>query len=142
MEFLNALLEDYRLRGAPEDQQLLIALLRDAQTALGGALTHTAVNQIARAYGVPPSMIMALIRRIPSLRLEDMLHRLEICQRCGAKLASKLDKQRLAARGVEVRMVPCMKNCKNGPSLKWDGELIPRAQVQQLADMLSRLPEA
>ena len=40
-------IEQYRSQGAPEDQQMLIALMRDAQQLDGGALRQETIDRIA-----------------------------------------------------------------------------------------------
>ena len=130
MNGLDALIDYYRTQGAPEDQQMLIALLREAQELLGGMLTDEVLEQFSQKLVVRRSMLDALIRRVPSLRTQDAPHRLEVCSRCGASLAGWIEERfRITSGGVSqeggfsYRVTPCMKNCRCGPSIKWDGNL-------------------
>lgn len=126
----------YREQGAPEDQQMLIALLREVQQQCGGVLTPDALDVIAAAYGVKKSLLTALIRRAPSLRLASVPHRLEVCGTCpkGHALRAFIENTWhvqngccCEAAGFSYHVTGCMKNCRKGPSLRWDGELYPQA---------------
>jgi len=135
---MSELLEYYREQGAPEDQQMLIALLREAQEQTGGVLKQEWLDEIAAAYGVKPAILQALIRRIPGLRTETAPHRLEICGRCpqGQALAAFVEKAYAQKRGFTFTVTGCMKNCRKGPSLKWDGELYSRADQALLRRLI------
>ena len=113
----------YRRQGAPEDQNALIALLREIQRE-NGSIPASAPEQIARYYGVREALVTALIRRIPSLRLSGG-HCLEICAgpNC-AKCAGLADyAEQIAPEGVTVKRTGCMRMCGKGPNLRWDGIL-------------------
>lgn len=142
---INDLIEYYRQQGAPADQQMVIALLREAQEAEGGVLSHGALEQIAAAYGMKMSMLMAVVRRLPGLRYESVPHRLEICGTCrlGAALRRYIEETyriksggASEAAGFSYRVTPCMKNCKNGPSIRWDGQLYSRADEALLKKLI------
>lgn len=137
---LTELIGYYRSQGAPQDQQMLIALLREAQDELGGTLSHAALEEIAAGCGVKSAVVHALIRRIPGLKSEAAPHTLEVCGTCraGAKLRDYIEKTygvksgAVSEAGFVYRVVPCMKNCKNGPSVKWDGKLLSHADEQMI----------
>ena len=130
----------YRRQGAPGDQGMLVALLREVQGENGGVLPSWAVAEIAAAYGLKDTFLSAVIKRYPGLRTEEAPHRLELCggPRCAGRDAARLAafvEERYAVRpggvstrgGFTYRVTGCMKNCPNGPSLKWDGTLHSRA---------------
>ena len=143
---LEEIIDDYRAQGAPQDQQMLIALLREAQEESGGVLTGAALEAIAKACGIKPALLAALIRRVPGLRSEDAPHRLEICGACraGAKLRDWIETTyqvrsgACAAAGFSYRVTPCMKNCKNGPSIRWDGTLYSHAEEALVRALIGR----
>ena len=123
---LEEALEYYGSLGAPRDQNALVNLLKEVQQESGSIPIWT-VEKITAAYGVKDSLLLALIRRMPGLRLEDT-HTLEICAgpNCGkhkalAEAAEKLEKK------ITVKFVPCMRHCGQGPNLRWDGTLYHRA---------------
>ena len=134
----------YRDQGAPQDQQMLIALLREVQQAQGGVLAADALERIACAYDIRVAVLHALIRRVPGLRLEDAPHRLEICGTCrqGAALRDFVErtygvKSGAASKaGFSYHVTPCMKNCKNGPSIRWDGVLHSCADTALLRNLI------
>jgi len=133
----------------PGDQQALISLMLEAQEHAGGALTEQLMEQIADRCGVKTSMLTALIRRIPSLRLKEGPHELEICMNprgCaaggGKALADWLAKtygakeNAVSLRGnFRLLSRPCLKRCGRGPSIRWDGttyEHADRALLEKL----------
>ena len=120
-------LDYYRRQGAASDQNTLIALLKEIQGELG-AIPVDVPAKIAEAYGLREPLVLALIRRIPSLRLSGG-HCLELCAgpNCG-KAASLADyAEQIAPKGVTVRRVGCMRLCGKGPNLRWDGKVYHQA---------------
>ena len=141
---LHESIDYYRSQGAPGDQQMLIALLRECQEATG-PLTPDVLSAIAQAYGLKETMLTALIRRVPSLRLADIPNRLDMCMTCpkGRDLRAFVEKtwnvqpgQSSPAAGFSYHNVPCMKNCPNGPSIRWNGTLYSRATKELLCGLI------
>ena len=139
MQAIQEIIEYYRGQGAPQDQQMLIALLREAQEDMGGVLSQAALQEIADSLGMKNTLLQALIRRVPSLRMENAAHRLEICGSCraGARLRNEIERtygvksgEICEAAGFSYHVTPCMKNCKNGPSIKWNGTLHSHADME------------
>ena len=135
---LEEAIEAYREQGAPEDQQMLIALLREVQQETG-PLTQDVLDAIARAYQLGASVLPALVRVVPSLKMAAHPHRLEVCANCGKKLSSWIEKTygvrpggACDRGGFTYHVVGCLKNCKAGPSARWDGELISRADEDKI----------
>jgi len=138
-ETIREIVEYYRNQGAPQDQQMLIALLREMQESGGGVLAQAVIEEIAGMLGMKPTMLYALIRRVPSLRMDNAAHRLEICGTCraGARLRDEIERTYAVKSGgccepagFSYHVTPCMKNCKNGPSIKWDGALHSHADME------------
>ena len=77
----------YRKLGAPKDQSALISLLREIQTEHGGNIPMFLLPQIAAAYDIKESLLQALIKRIPSLRVGTR-HCLQLCAgpNCGKQI--------------------------------------------------------
>ena len=145
MEHLEKLISYFKQQGAPEDQQMLIALLREAQALDGGALSGHTLSCIASGLNVRPSMLQALIRRIPSLRTEEVPHRLEICRTCGrSRELTRFIEDTFHIQpdgicresGFSYHLTSCMKNCRNGPSIRWDGTLHSHADAELLLKLL------
>lgn len=135
---MDRILEEYRALGAPADQTALVSLLREVQQ-IHGAVPKWAVEKIAESYGVKTSFILAIIKRIPSLRLEDT-HLLELCAgvNCGkhrelAATAEKLCKQ----KGITLKYVGCQRMCGKGPNIKWDGVRYHSATEELLRQLLA-----
>lgn len=130
----------YKNQGAPGDQTALIGLLREVQAEFGGVPGYL-LPEIAEKLGTKDSLLNALIRRIPSLRLSDS-HCLELCAgpNCSrrAQLAAFVEKTYgQKPKGFALKYVPCMRQCGKGPNLKWDGRLYNRADE----DLIRRLVE-
>ena len=118
--------EYYRRQGAPGDQNALIGLLRELQQAHGGAIPRHCLTQIAESYAIKDSLLLAIVKRIPSLRLSDA-HLLELCAgpNCGkhTALAAEAERIALASGGkVTLKFTPCMRMCGKGPNLRYDGK--------------------
>lgn len=119
----------YQKQGAPADQSTLISLLREVQQEQG--LSPWILSTIAQSYGIKESLLLAIIRRIPSLRLDDT-HCLELCAgpNCSrrGKLADFVEKTwGKNPQAFTVKYVPCMRLCGKGPNLRWDGKLYHQA---------------
>ena len=128
----------YKKQGAPGDQAALVALLREVQAENGGAVPKTALLPMAELLGVRESYLLAVIRRIPSLRLSDS-HTLELCggPNCGKHAALAAAAEKLCkGKNVTVKFVPCMRLCGKGPNLKWDGVLYHKADEALLKRLL------
>ena len=129
----------YGKQGAGKDQNALISLLREIQLENGNIPAY-AVKAIAEAYGIKEGIPLALIKRIPSLRLGDS-HCLELCSgaNCGkhktlAACAETLQKQ----HGFTLKYVPCMRMCGKGPNLRWDGDVYHGATEQLLRELVKK----
>ncbi len=131
----------FKGQGAPGDQTALVALLREVQQEFRG-IPSALVTAIAQGYGVKEGLLLALIRRIPSLRLADT-HILELCAgpNCGkCRALADLAEQANNAKAFTLRYTPCMRRCAQGPNLRWDGTLYQKADEALLKSLLSTLP--
>ena len=122
---LTEAMDYYKRLGAPGDQTALVSLLKEVQQAHGAVPAHI-LAAIAEGYGIKEALLLALIRRIPSLRLADT-HVLEICAgpNCPKRrdLASFAQKSYGSRPGLTIKTVPCMRMCGKGPNIKFDGKL-------------------
>ena len=101
------------------------------------------LGEIAAAYELKSTMLPALIRRIPSLRMESAPHLLEMCATCpkGRELRAWVENtwgitSGQSAAGFTCRATPCMKNCRSGPSIRWDGVLHPHSSEDTLRKLI------
>ena len=136
----------YKKQGAPADQSMLINLLLEVQSANGGAIPASLLESIARLCGTKETLLRAVIRRVPRLRLADT-HLLEICAgpNCGKHTALLAMAEKAAADHpgkLTVKKVPCQRLCGKGPNLKWNGTLYHRADKALLSRLLSELNDA
>ena len=126
----------YRSQGAPQDQNALKNLLSEVQREHGGAIPGYLLAEIAKEQGAKESFLAAVVRRFPSLRLADV-HVLEICAGPNCSRRGKLAELAEQYRGrVEVKFVPCMRQCGKGPNLRFDGKLYNGADEQLLTGLM------
>lgn len=140
---LKEALEYYRRQGAPGDQNALIGLLREVQREHGGAIPGYRIGEIAEGYAVKETLLLAIVKRIPSLRLSNT-HLLELCAgpNCGKHTALAAEAERIAAASggrITVKFGPCMRMCGKGPNLRWDGKLHNGATAELLRSLTKDL---
>ena len=129
----------YRSQGAPGDQNALRNLLTEIQAESGGAIPRDLLGRAAEGLGVKESFLAAIIRRIPRLRLADV-HVLEVCAGPNCSRRGQLAQLAEQYRGrVEVKLVPCMRQCGKGPNLRFDGKLYNGADGQLLARLMEEV---
>lgn len=129
----------YKKQGAPADQTALVAMLREVQNE-GGALSKDTVRELAEYLQVKESFLLAVIRRIPSLRLAENPV-LELCAgpNCGKHSALVAVAEKLcASTGTQLRYMPCMRMCGKGPNLKYNGTLYHKADEALLERLLKK----
>lgn len=130
----------YRKQGAPSDQTALTSLLREIQQENGGGIPAYLLAGVADSLGVKESYLLAIIRRIPSLRLLDS-HCLEICAgpNCGKRkeLAEFVEKTYgTSPKAFTLKYVPCMRMCGKGPNIRWDGKLHHKADAALIRSLV------
>ena len=134
---LKDLLAYYRKQGAPADQTALVNLLKELQQSYG-AVPKWAVAEIAESYKIKESFILAVVKRIPSLRLQDT-HLLELCAgpNCGKHTALAAEAEKLCKlKRIELKYMGCQRMCGKGPNLKFDGKLYHKATAELLRELL------
>lgn len=134
---MKEMLDYYRRQGAPGDQTALVGLLKELQQTYG-AVPKWAVGEIAEEYKVKESFILAVVKRIPSLRLQDT-HLLQLCAgpNCGKHTALAAEAEKLCKlKGVELKYMGCQRMCGKGPNIRFDGKLYHKATVELLQELL------
>ena len=134
---MKEILDYYRRQGAPGDQTALVGLLTELQQTYG-AVPKWAVGEIAEEYKVKESFILAVVKRIPSLRLQDT-HLLQLCAgpNCGKHTALAAEAEKLCKlKGVELKYMGCQRMCGKGPNIRFDGKLYHKATVELLQELL------
>ena len=139
---MDEIIEYYKRLGAPSDQQAVISLLREVQKACGGSIPSAAVETIAEKLGAKPGLLLALIRRIPSLRLGEG-HLLEICAgpNCGKHtfLLAAAEKMVAGRKDVTLKTIPCQRLCGKGPNIRFDGKLYHGADAALVEKLLDEI---
>ena len=130
----------YRSQGAPSDQTSLIALLREIQQENGGSIPGGLLKTAAQSLGTKEGVLLALVKRIPNLRLADT-HILEICAgpNCGkaSELAAMAEGAKRAGGRFTLKFVPCMRLCGKGPNVRFDGQLYHKVTPELLRQLLN-----
>ncbi len=131
----------YGSQGAPGEQIALVGLLKEIQKEQQGGIPRWVLPQIASAYGVKENYLTAVIRRYPSLRLQDS-HCLELCggPNCSKRKALAAFVEKTYGPNPEaftLKFTGCMRMCGKGPNLKWDGQIYHQADealIRRLVD--------
>ena len=120
---LEEALEYYKKQGAPTDQTACINLLKEIQREQG-SIPHWMITRAAQAWNIKESLLLALVRRIPSLRLSDT-HTLEICAgpNCGKRTEIADFAEKNCGKNITLRFCGCMRQCGKGPNIRWDGKI-------------------
>ena len=141
---LEEALKYYQNMGAPRDQGAIISLLKEIQTEMG-CVPQWVITRAAEYYGIAPSLILALIRRVPRVRLENS-HLLEICG--GPNCPRKKDLMTLVEkrygknpREFTLRQVGCMRQCGKGPNIRWDGKMYNGADEDLIRSLVEKAQE-
>lgn len=137
---LDEALSYYKTQGAPQNQTVLVSLLREIQAENGGSIPQYTLNAVAAAYGVKDSFLLAVIKRIPSLRLENT-HCLELCAgpNCGKHKALAAYAKELSSGGrFTLKFTPCMRMCGKDPNFRWDGVLYHQATEELLRTLVQQ----
>ena len=131
-------LEYYGKMGAPREQSALVSLLKEVQKAGNRGIEAYQVAQICEFYGIKEGLILALVKRIPSLRLGNG-HLLEVCAgpNCGKARALAEFADTLGGN-ITVKYVPCMRMCGKGPNVRWDGKVFNGMTVEKLREMVEK----
>lgn len=126
----------YKSLGAHADQTALISLLKEIQQAHGGIPAHL-LGALAQALQVKESYLLAIIKRIPSLRLQDT-HCLELCAgpNCSKAAALAAFAETLKAPNLQLKYVGCMRMCGKGPNIRYDGKLYHNADQTLLTHII------
>lgn len=124
--------DHYKSQGAPADQSALTALLKEIQEEHGGAIPSCLLPRAAEALGIKESYLLAVIKRLPSLRLAEQKPVLELCAgpNCPkrANLAGFVEKTYgKNPKNFTLKYVGCMRQCGKGPNLRWNGEVYNQA---------------
>lgn len=140
---LEEAMEYYGRQGAPGDQQALVSLLREAQEESGGMLTRQMIGEIAAYYQIKATLIEAIVKRMPGLKLAESGHTLEICggPNCGKNraLAAYCEKKCKGVTGLTLKFAPCMRLCGKGPNVKLDGTLYTGADERLIDRLISAI---
>ena len=129
----------YQRQGAPGDQLACINLLKEIQKEQGG-IPQWMLSRAAEVWHTKESLLLALVRRIPSLRLTDS-HLLEVCSgpNCGkhTEIADFIEKTYgKNPTHFSFRYCNCMRQCAKGPNIRWDGKIYNAATPELVKKLI------
>ena len=132
-------LEFYKRQGAPADQIACVNLLKEIQREQG-SIPAWMITRAAEAFGTKESLLLALVRRIPGLRLSDS-HLLEVCSgpNCGKRteIADFVEKTYgKSPKDFTFRYCNCMRQCGKGPNIRWDGKVFHNATPELVKKLI------
>ena len=131
---LKEAMEYYARQGAPADQSAVIALLKEIQQEQG-SVSKADLGRMAEYYKTKEGLFLALIKRLPGVRLGNT-HVLEICGGPNCSKRAKLAEFGENLTGVTVKIVPCMRQCGKGPNIRFDGRLHNGADENLIRNLL------
>lgn len=133
------------------EQSDFIALLRETQDLFGGILPEWALEEICEKLDVKPTYLKLVMRYVPDLKTEKTRHRLEICNGVNCQSNDSLALQRWVERSYDVKkkgisekggfsynLCGCQKRCKEGPCVRWDGEVYTKMTAKKLEKLISK----
>ena len=134
----------YGRQGAPGDQTALTALLREVQDEHSGQIPSGLIPVMAAHYNIKDSFLLAVIKRIPSLKLAAQKPVLELCAgpNCPkrANLAGFVEKTYgKDPKHFTLRYTGCMRMCGKGPNLRWNGQVYNQADEQLIRRLVEQL---
>ena len=133
----------YKKQGAPADQSALVGLLRETQQENGGSIPLSVLPRIAEGLGSKESYLIAVIKRIPSLRLSDT-HELVLCggPNCSKRASLAAFVEKTYGRNPKkftVKYGQCMRMCGKGPNIKWDGKIYNGADESLIRSLIDSI---
>jgi len=136
---LEEALQYYRDQGAPRDQTACVNLLKEIQLQQGG-IPGWMIAWAAEVWNTKEGLLLALVRRIPSLRLMDS-HLLEVCSgpNCGKRteIADFVEKTYgKKPANFTFRYCGCMRQCAKGPNIRWDGKVYNAATPELVKKLI------
>lgn len=147
------ILEYYKSQPDPQQQENLVAMLREIQEVVG-CIPADIQNRIAQEFDVKVAIISKIIKLYPSLKSSNFKHRIVACS--GARCADKeggqiyealkkeleVDKDGLSKDGtVYVTTQNCLKRCKMGPNIYIDGEMYSQLKPSDIKELIQKLKE-
>lgn len=136
---LDEALQYYKKQGAPRDQTACVNLLKEIQQEQG-SIPGWMIRRAAEEWNTKESLLLALVRRIPSLRLMDS-HILEVCSgpNCGKRteIADFVEKTYgKNPKDFTFRFCGCMRQCGKGPNIRWDGKVYNAATPELVKKLI------
>lgn len=134
-------LEYYKRQGAAESQIELKSLLSEIAKEYSGVIPACYVEKISESYKMRESFLLAVIRNMPSVRIENT-DCLEICMgsRCTESqnlilFAHKIKDDRKV--NLIIKSTQCMHMCGKGPNIKFNGKIYNNADEELIKNLLN-----
>ena len=141
----------YKSQNAAREQSVLVELLREVQEFMGGVLSESVLDEICKELDIKRNYLAVVMRFIPDLKTEKILHRLTVCggKNCSSNNSAALHSYIQKTYGVKNGQVSkkgcfsyqtggCMKHCKEGPCVCLDGKIYTRMTPERFDSLLKR----
>ena len=133
---MKKIIEHYKEEGAAKDQSLLVEMLREVQQLYGGCLKESTLKKIYEKLDLKRRDLKLEIKSTPDLCIGKEEHKLKICggKKCMSSGNEELrkyikktyhvkDGEASEKGGFSYKVCGCMKKCKDGPCVEWDGKV-------------------
>ena len=130
-------------------QEELVAMLREIQEVCGGVITAEVLQRVCDKLGVKDSYISTVIKFVPDIKTEKVLHRLSICGgvNCKSNNSGELNEYiknnyKVSPGGIcekygfSYEVCGCLKHCAHGPNIKWDGKVFSKVTPNILDNII------
>lgn len=146
---LQEIFDFYCEYGKRLSQEELVAMLREIQEVCGGVITSSALCEVCNKLEVKESYINTVIKFVPDIKTEKVVHRLSICGgvNCSSNNSGQLHdhikkKYNVTPGGVcekygfSYEICGCLKHCAHGPNIKWDGKIYSKVTTDMLDNLI------
>lgn len=150
---LNEIFSYYKKEDPAQNQESLVAMLREIQDLLG-CIPVDIQERISEEMGVKQSVTAYIIKLYPGLKQAAYRHRITMCsgERCGRKEGMKLlnlakkelgiSKDGISADGsICLSVQNCFRHCRTSPNMLIDGKLEEYMTEEKLKKKLRELKQ-
>lgn len=148
-EQLNEIISYYKTQSVDKDQGSLKDFLRELKDYFQGPIPDSFLSTACEELHIKPSFLNAVMKYIPDIKTESVSHHLVICggKNCqandSAALRNYIESTYKVKNGssskeghFSYKIGGCMKNCKNGPCVQWDGNIYTKMTISKLNDLI------
>lgn len=150
-EDLKEIFEYYCKYNKQLSQDELVSMLREIQEVCGGILTSEALQCVCNELGVKENYINTIIKFVPDIKTEKVLHRLFICGgvNCRSNNSGEIHDyirkkykvspgETCEKYGFAYNVCGCLKHCAHGPNIKWNRKIYSKVTREMLDKLIGK----